>query len=165
MKKEKTYFSRQKIDTIIQKLKKDGMFDCFKKFEICGSYRRGASKSSDIDIVYVAEDNFDIEESFRKRGYKHYSTAFADKTIIDDVPVEFFKAREDNYWLNVFFWTGSAVSNYVIKAEYFSHGFLISPYGVYDLEAPSNGKSNYEFKDEQEIYNLVGKEYISPSMR
>lgn len=165
MKKKKTYFPRSKIESVISKVKETGLFDNFKKYEICGSYRRGANQSSDIDIVYVADESFNIEKAILERGYQHGFSGLADQAYIDGVRVEFFKVPEEDFWLNVFFWTGSATSNYVIKAAYFSHGFLISPCGVYDLERPGLGKSNYSFKNEQEIYNLIGREYIPPHKR
>tara|TARA_R110001592_G_scaffold41946_1_gene136534 strand:- start:1405 stop:1902 length:498 start_codon:yes stop_codon:yes gene_type:complete len=165
MKKKKTYYPRSKIENVISKIKESGLFDSFKKYEICGSYRRGAKQSSDIDIVYVADKDFDIKSSLLEKGYQNSFSGFADQIYVDDVCVEFFRTSEVNYWLNVLFWTGSAVSNYTLKASYFSHGFLISPHGIYDLERPGLGKSKYSFKNEQEIYNLIGKEYIHPHRR
>lgn len=41
MKKKKTYYPRSKIENVISKVKESGLFDNFKKYEICGSYRRG----------------------------------------------------------------------------------------------------------------------------
>lgn len=165
MKKKKTYYPRSKIEDVISKVKESGLFDNFKKYEICGSYRRGAKQSSDIDIVYVADKNFDIKQALLERGYQNRFSGFADQIYVDNVCVEFFSVPEIDFWLNVLFWTGSAVSNYTLKAAYFSHGFLISPRGIYDLERPELGKSKYSFKNEQEIYNLIGREYIPPHKR
>ena len=165
MKKKKTYYPRSKIEEVISKVKESGLFDNFKKYEICGSYRRGAKQSSDIDVVYVADKDFDIKQALLERGYQNRFSGFADQIHVDDVCVEFFSVPESDFWLNVLFWTGSAVSNYMLKAAYFIHGFLISPQGIYDLERPELGKSKYSFKNEQEIYNLIGKEYIPPHRR
>ena len=157
--------TRQEIEVILDKLYSFGFKNHCQKFEICGSYRRGAKQSSDIDVVYVADKDFDIKQALLERGYQNRFSGFADQIHVDDVCVEFFSVPESDFWLNVLFWTGSAVSNYMLKAAYFSHGFLISPQGIYDLERPELGKSKYSFKNEQEIYNLIGKEYIPPHRR
>lgn len=140
----------------------------FKRFEITGSYRRGEETSGDIDIV--VEDGFDITDLLKPLRQ--------DEIILGDLALGTTKymgiikgengtarrfdirlVNSESYIYTLLYFTGSKELNIAMRARANDLGLTLNEYSLF------NKDKKYEVTREEEIFNILGLEYIPPEKR
>lgn len=152
--------TRQEIEVILDKLYSFGFKNHCQKFKVCGSYRRGKPDSGDIDIVIIPKESF--KPWFESLGFPKYFGRFANSLLINKVQVDFFLCDEFSYPTAVMTWTGSRGFNIMMRGKSFDAGYTYTRHGMYNRETNKFVKG---IKEESEIFNLVGIDYIPPENR
>jgi len=150
------------------------------RFEIVGSYRRGARDSGDIDVI-VTDDSGDV--SVFKRFLDELRTAGiiietlsegASKSLaisrIDEEParrIDFLFAPPEEYAFAVLYFTGSASFNVVMRKHALARGFTLSEHGIYRIDASGKKESRVDvlMPDERAIFDFLGLVYKTPAQR
>ena len=152
--------TRQEIEHLLDVLYSlDFKIHC-KKFKVCGSYRRGKSESGDVDIVIIPKESF--KSWFESLGFPKYFGRFANSLLINKVQVDFFLCDEFSYPTAVMTWTGSRGFNIMMRGKSFDAGYTYTRHGMFHRET---NKIVEGIKEEFEIFNLIGIEYIPPEKR
>ena len=149
------------------------------KFDIVGSFRRGATNSGDIDII-VTNDNNDkaVFNAFFKAleatgvVIESLTSGSTKKLTIGVIPggiprrLDFLWAPPKEYAFAVLYFTGSKAFNVVMRQHALSMGFSLNEHGLYQMDAGVKGaKLNLEFPTEESIFEFLGLEYIEPHNR
>jgi NAD-dependent DNA ligase/DNA polymerase/3'-5' exonuclease PolX len=150
------------------------------RFEIVGSYRRGAQSSGDIDMI-ITSDNPKIFVNFIDLLIKHklileiLSRGPTKCLVIAKIPssdsarrVDFLYTSPEEYPFSVLYFTGSKIFNTVMRHQALQMGLTMNEHGLYHLI--DNGKKKGEkvkhsFTSEKDIFNYLNIEYKSPEER
>jgi NAD-dependent DNA ligase len=167
---------KQIFASVFQEFKIEGV----KKFEIVGSYRRGAETSGDIDII-ITSDNPQV--------YNHFIDTLIKKNIIYEVlsrgstkclviakinesesfrRVDFLYTSSEEFPFAILYFTGSKIFNTVMRQRALDMGLSMNEHGLYHLKEGNKekgGKVNYVFKTEKDIFDYLKIEYKSPEER
>ncbi len=133
---------------------------------ICGSYRRECPYSSDIDMVVICNDvksvlkqlNMEVIDPYAS-GTDRTSCLIRPNWIQCFMKLDIFIATADNYAYMIFYATGSKVFNIRMRQIAKKIGLKLNQYGLFkdDVLLPA--------KSEEEIFSLLGLDFISPNMR
>jgi NAD-dependent DNA ligase len=148
------------------------------KFEIVGSFRRGATNSGDIDIIITGEteamyEQF-IDELVEQNIIIHILSRGPSKTlVIAQLPgliprrVDFLYAPPSEFAFAILYFTGSKFFNTVMRQKALNQGYTFNEHGIYHLTADKKkGKQvAKEFKTEKDIFDFLGLQYKSPLNR
>jgi len=154
------------------------------RFEIVGSYRRGATDSGDIDMIITSVD---------KNVFKAFvDMLIAQKIIIEvlasgpkkclvitklqDEPyarrVDFLYANPEEYPFAVLYFTGSKNFNTVMRARALELGYSLNEHEMSKMGPKTKGEKSkkgekvaHTFKDEKDIFDFLGLEYKAPQER
>ena len=133
------------------------------KFEIVGSFRRGASNSGDIDII-ITNDNNDRSvfvaffKALEEAGIviESLTSGATKKLTIGVLPggiprrLDFLWAPISEYAFAVLYFTGSKAFNVVMRQHALTMGFSLNEHGLYRMDAGVKGeKLNLAFPTEQ----------------
>jgi len=150
------------------------------RFEIVGSYRRGAQSSGDIDMI-ITSDNPKIFVNFidllikEKLILEILSRGSTKCLVIAKIPssdsarrVDFLYTSLEEYPFSVLYFTGSKIFNTVMRHQALQMGLTMNEHGIYHLI--DNGKKKGEkvkhsFTSEKDIFNYLNIEYKSPEER
>jgi len=151
------------------------------KFDIVGSYRRGASDSGDIDIILTSKP--ENKDDFVK---------FMDKLIHEKILIEILsrgptksltiarlspkhKARrldfmytsEEEYGFAILYFTGSKTFNTVMRHHALTQGYSMNEHGLYKMvnKKKTTKLTQPTFHDERSIFDFLGLEYKEPMER
>lgn len=130
-------------------------------FEIVGSYRRGLSSSSDIDILVVAgnpvkESTFPGYLATLSKGKSKVSfLAKFEKSVFQ---VDILMAPEDEYWTSLLYFTGSKDFNVNMRAHAKRQGFLLNEHGLFRV---LSGKK-VAVTSERDIFDKIKYEWSDP---
>ena len=151
---------------------------------ICGSYRRMAPTSGDIDMLLVHPDVKTLNSKVKLK--KNYLSIFINKLIdegfivdsltspdvstkymgfckYNDKPVRRIDIRfipYNSYYAAILYFTGPKDFNKRMRRLAISLGYSLSEYGLTD----ENGKL-ITVNSEKEIFDILGMEYLSPDKR
>jgi len=154
-------------------------------YEICGSYRRGASDCGDIDIL-VTHASFTSNESIEKLQImsKIIEELKVSKILVEDGTLtpsaikkfmgacKLFKndsksrrldirlAIVDSYPTSLMYFTGSKEFNLRMRSKAISLGYMLNEYGLFD-----GNKKPFAIKTELDIFKILDETYIEPSSR
>lgn len=155
------------------------------KMIICGSYRRKATTSGDIDIIFyhnditTDEDLLNSEDNYLDYIVKELKTS---KFLIDDLTIKgktkymglcrfadkYPARRIDIRFIpkNVLgsamlYFTGSGDFNKNMRTFALKKGYTINEYGIYYLDT----KKKIHTKTEEDIFGILGLEYVEPQNR
>lgn len=145
-------------------------------FEIAGSYRRGAESSGDIDIIVSDRGHFvqDLLESLvtelshdpryidtLSKGLERvtFLYKYADRVR----QVDILNIPYPSYYAALVYFTGSYEFNTVMRGFAKTHGFRLNQNGLFKISA--KGMTHVPIQSEQELFQLLGLEYVSPSAR
>ena len=150
------------------------------KFEIVGSYRRGAESSGDIDIIITSE-------SFLV--FKNFVDILISKKIIVEVlsrgsskclvvarilpmavarRVDFLYTSKEEYPFAILYFTGSKIFNTIMRQHALSLGLTMNEHGLYTLDKDEKTKGNkvqHIFNNEKDIFDFLNLEYKTPVER
>ena len=150
------------------------------RFEIVGSYRRGAQSSGDIDVI-ITSDNSGIFVKFIDLLVKQkiildiLSRGPTKCLVMSKIPssttvrrVDFLYTSPEEYPFSVLYFTGSKIFNTVMRHQALQMGLTMNEHGLYHLI--DNGKKKGEkvkhtFTTEKDIFNYLHIEYKSPEER
>jgi len=163
------------IKPIIKKIDPDFIF------EICGSYRRGLSESSDIDILIsntkypqnISKQNFlkliiknlkDIDfiiDSLTINGdTKFMGVCRLNKNCISR-RIDIRMVDYDSYFTSILYFTGNKDFNIYIRNKALEKNYSLSEYSLKNL----NDSSPIYLNSEKELFDLLNIEYIEPNKR
>jgi len=149
------------------------------KFEIVGSYRRGASNSGDIDIIITGATGEMykelVDELVRRKIITHILSRGQSKTlVIAQLPgkgrisrrVDFLYAPPDEFAFAILYFTGSKIFNTVMRQKALDQGYTFNEHGIYYLSQKKKGeKVQKQFGTENDIFDFLGLQYKSPIER
>lgn len=148
------------------------------KFEIVGSYRRGAQTSGDIDVIITGKTG-QVYKAFvddlLKTGIisEVLSRGQSKTLVIAKLPgvrvsrrVDFLYAPPDEFAFAILYFTGSKIFNTVMRQYGLDKGYTFNEHGIYKLENKKKGaKVSKEFKTEKDIFDFLGLQFKSPIER
>ena len=177
----------QSIEKILKVVTKK-MSDDF-NISICGSYRRGRSRSGDIDallthtsintmedlklygqeilskFIFILENaGFLIDHLTEDSTTKYMGICMCPKKskIARRIDVRFVPFQ--SYSSSILYFTGSKNFNTAMRAHALHKGYTLSEYGLYKLE---NGKKTEQImcSTEKDIFDVLEYPYVSPEQR
>jgi len=150
------------------------------RFEIVGSYRRGAESSGDIDVI-ITSDTSKVFVNFidlliqQKIIIEVLSKGQTKCLVIAKLPsaenarrVDFLYTSPDEYPFSVLYFTGSKIFNTVMRHEALNNGLTMNEHGLYTLSTDKKKKGekvDHVFKDEKDIFDYLNMEYKTPKER
>jgi DNA polymerase beta len=153
------------------------------KFEIVGSYRRGAETSGDIDVIITGKTGIVykqfIDELLKTGIILEVLSRGQSKTlVIARLPgltegkeriarrVDFLYAPPDEFAFAILYFTGSKIFNTVMRQYGLDKGYTFNEHGIYKLENKKKGeKVTKEFKTEKDIFDFLGLQFKTPIER
>ena len=149
------------------------------RFEIVGSYRRGAQSSGDIDVIITSENpkvfvNF-IDELIKQKIILEVLSRGPTKClVIAKIPssdsarrVDFLYTSLDEFPFAILYFTGSKIFNTVMRHQALQMGLTMNEHGLYTLHdgKKKGDKVEWSFKDEKDIFDYLNMEYKTPVER
>lgn len=142
------------------------------EYKICGSYRRGAKASGDIDTLFTGS----------KEAFKKLVSALENDNVIKDPfssgtskwmgmgkidklhrRIDLMYIKPEEYPFALLYFTGSQEFNEALRGYCRKLGYTLNEHGLKSL---SNMKQvDYEFKTEKDIFKFLKVEYIDPINR
>ena len=148
------------------------------KFEIVGSYRRGAESSGDIDLIITSKTPaifINFIDSLIKTGViqEVLSRGPTKCLVITKLPnkdtsrrVDFLYTTPEEFPFAILYFTGSKIFNTVMRHEALAKELTMNEHGLYSLVGKKKGeKVNHTFRTEQDIFDYLGLEYKAPHER
>ena len=148
------------------------------KFEIVGSYRRGAQSSGDIDVIITSDSprvfiNF-IDELIKKKIILEILSRGPTKCLVmakipssDSVRrVDFLYTGLEEFPFAILYFTGSKIFNTVMRHIALENGYTMNEHGINKMEGKKKGdKVEHHFTSEKDIFDFLGLEYKAPTER
>ena len=148
------------------------------KFEIVGSYRRGAQSSGDIDVIITSNSpkvfiNF-IDELIKKKIILEILSRGPTKCLVmakipssDSVRrVDFLYTGPEEFPFAILYFTGSKIFNTVMRHIALEKGFTMNEHGINKMEGKKKGdKVEHTFNSEEDIFDFLGLQYKAPTER
>ena len=146
---------------------------------ICGSYRRGARDSGDIDMLLTHDEWGEPDRRARGLGEVVHKLRAANLIVADltpnpstkymgfiRIPHHRWVGRLDvravapaSYCASVLYFTGSQQENIRMRRAAKSRGWKLNEYGLFD------GDRRMSFESEEQLYELLGEPYRAPRER
>ena len=145
------------------------------KYEIVGSYRRGAADSGDIDVIITSENKMD---------FQNFIDLLISKNIILEVlsrgdskclviaristpkyarRVDFLYTSSKEYPFAVLYFTGSKSFNTVMRGHALKLGYSLNEH--YLTVKGGSEKVSGKFVEEKDIFDFLGLQYKTPGER
>jgi len=154
------------------------------KFEIVGSYRRGAQNSGDIDVIITSKTGevfrkFVDELIKEKVILEVLSRGDTKCLVIAKLPggetarrVDFLYTSPKEYPFSVLYFTGSKIFNTVMRGRALSLGYSLNEHGMSKMQEKKKGEKavkgelvSHTFNTEKDIFDFLGMVYKSPVER
>jgi len=148
------------------------------KYEIVGSYRRGAQTSGDIDVIITSNSgtvykNF-IDELIKQKVIINVLSRGLSKTlVIAKLPgnhvarrVDFLYSPPEEFPFAILYFTGSKAFNTVMRQKAVEQGYTLNEHGISLMENKIKGnKVDQPFENEQAIFAFLKLAYKTPVER
>ena len=148
------------------------------KFEIVGSYRRGAESSGDIDIIITSNScqvfvKF-IDELIKKNIIVEILSRGPSKCLVIAKisssnfvrRVDFLFTSFEEFPFAILYFTGSKYFNTVMRNIALKKGYTMNEHGLYTYQNKTKGnKVEHVFKNEKDIFDYLELEYKDPNKR
>jgi DNA polymerase beta len=150
------------------------------RFEIVGSYRRGAENSGDIDVIITSDNpkvfvNF-IDELIKKKIILEVLSRGPTKClVIAKIPssdtarrVDFLYTSLEEFPFAILYFTGSKIFNTVMRHVALEKGYTMNEHGIYsrrENDKKKGEKVEHHFNSEEDIFNFLGLVYKAPNER
>jgi DNA ligase (NAD+) len=154
------------------------------KFEIVGSYRRGAQTSGDIDVIITGKtgakykkfiddlvsSGIILEVLSRGPSKTLVIAKLPSKSKTDESRVarriDFLYTPPDEFAFAILYFTGSKIFNTVMRQYGLNKGYTFNEHGIYHLEnKKKRAIVNKEFKTEKDIFDFLGLQFKAPTER
>jgi DNA ligase (NAD+) len=153
------------------------------KYEIVGSYRRGAETSGDIDVIITGNTGVVYKkfvDDLLKTGIilEILSRGPSKTLVIARLPgskegkeriarrIDFLYTPPDEFAFAILYFTGSKIFNTVMRQYGLDKGYTFNEHGIYKLENKKKGaKVEKEFKTEKDIFDFLGLQFKTPIER
>ena len=148
------------------------------RFEIVGSYRRGALTSGDIDVIVTSTSAMDfvqwVDRLLTERVILHVLSRGPSKCLvmarIAGAPcvrrVDFLYSTPEEYPFSVLYFTGSKYFNTVMRHRALEMGYTMNEHGLYAVSDGKKGeKVSHVFSTEADIFAFLGLVYKHPNER
>ena len=149
------------------------------KFEIVGSYRRGAQTSGDIDVIITGKTggiyNAFVDELLKTNIILEVLSRGSSKTlVIAKLPgsentarrIDFLYSPPNEFPFAILYFTGSKAFNTVMRQYALDKGYTFNEHGIYKLENKKKGaKIEKGFKTEKDIFDFLGLQFKTPIER
>lgn len=158
---------------VFDKVKADGA-----RYEIVGSYRRGAVSSGDIDVIITSPKEevfkqFIDELKSEKVIVEILSRGPSKCLVIARLPlanharrVDFLFASPQEYPFSVLYFTGSKAFNTVMRGHALKMGVSLNEHGLSKMvDKKKEEKVAHVFRDEKDIFDYLNMEYKAPNER
>jgi len=158
-------FTIGEVTPIVEKVLKNlGKLKSVKKVSPAGSLRRMKETVGDIDILVETEKPEKVIEEFIsfpeiKKVLESGKTKVSVMLKGIDIQMDLRILPPESYGAALLYFTGSKDHNVKIRGLAIKKGLKINEYGVFKKEKMIAGKS------EEEIYNLLGIDFIPPELR
>ena len=138
------------------------LFPEIKKYDFCGSYRRGAITIGDLDIIMClnsSNDNIDtlfnyLEfNEFRKLWRGPQKASYE----INGLQIDFRVIPEECWAFSLLHYTGSKKSNIRLRAKASKLGYSLSEYGF--------NNQTFAIQTEEAIFDFLNEPYVKPENR
>lgn len=146
------------------------------QYQICGSYRRGAAESSDIDVLIMKSDDLTslspLIDTLREDGFliaqlsggtEKYNGIcyFAGRYC----RIDLLLSSESEYYPALLHFTGSGLFNQIIRWYANKYGYKLSNLGL-SYRSPTDPRPTIPlFTSEMEIFEYLGLKYLEPCDR
>lgn len=148
------------------------------RFEIVGSYRRGAQNSGDIDVIITSDSprvfiNF-VDELIKKKIILAVLSRGPTKCLVmAKIPsseavrrVDFLYTGLEEFPFAILYFTGSKNFNTVMRHIALEKGYTMNEHGINKMDGKKKGdKVDHVFKDEKDIFDFLGLMYKKPTER
>jgi NAD-dependent DNA ligase len=148
------------------------------RFEIVGSYRRGAESSGDIDLIITSDSpkifvNF-IDELMKENIILEILSRGPTKCLVmAKIPssntvrrVDFLYTSLEEFPFAILYFTGSKIFNTVMRHIALENKYTMNEHGLYHFENKNKGdKIKHVFKNERDIFDFLGLVYKEPYER
>ena len=170
---------REEIDTVAQYMTSVFTGIPNAKFEIVGSYRRGATNSGDIDVIVTNQDSVSKDPSILVKAMDQMIT---DGYIVDILSrgktksmvvaavdggtprrVDFMYSPPAEYAFAILYFTGSKAFNTVMRHHALKSGYSLNEHGFHAMDGKKKGvKVIQHFPTEESIFAFLGMEMKAP---
>jgi len=154
------------------------------RFEIVGSYRRGAKSSGDIDMIITSKTG-DVFKRFVDELIKQkiilevLSRGNTKCLVIAKLPeaefarrVDFLYTSPEEYPFSVLYFTGSKIFNTVMRGRALALGYSLNEHEMTKMTEKKKGekatkgdKVSHAFNSEKDIFDFLGMVYKEPHER
>jgi NAD-dependent DNA ligase/DNA polymerase/3'-5' exonuclease PolX len=148
------------------------------RFEIVGSYRRGAQSSGDIDMIITSDSPkvfVNLIDSLIKKGIilEVLSRGPTKCLVIARIPgstaarrVDFLYTSLEEFPFAILYFTGSKIFNTVMRHQALQMGLTMNEHGLYKMDNKKKGdKVSHVFREEKDIFDYLNMEYKAPNER
>ena len=139
--------------------------DKIKRLSLAGSLRRRKETIGDLDILASSDNPKEVMDFFvRYNNIKQVLLKGNTKTSVvleDNLQVDLRVIEDKSFGAALQYFTGSKEHNVKMRSLAIKKGYKLNEYGLFD-------KKTEKFivgKNEEEIYNKFGLEYIEPELR
>ena len=130
---------------------------------LCGSARRGKKTCGDLDIVFI--DGGEEESLLKEWLLETFGTKKNGKpqttVLYNGVQVEFYEATPESWGTCTLMWTGSKWNNIKLRKAAKARDLKLSQHGLFDQD----GINLAAGKSEEQIFELLGFDYVEPQKR
>ena len=173
----------KEISQIDKFLKKElAKFNSEVTLEICGSYRRKAETSGDIDVLFYSNNDTEqtdflpeflnylndsgflvdhltsLDSNTKYMGMCKYKKNPVRRIDIRYIPINSVGAAK-------LYFTGSGDFNKNMRSYANSKGYTINEYGIYKLKADKSKGLKMKTRTEKDIFDVLKIEYVEPENR
>jgi len=154
-------------------------FPAGSKYEIVGSYRRGAMNSGDIDVIITGSTGKEYKafiDVLIARGVivEVLSRGPSKTLVITRLPgetrvnrrVDFLYASPAEFPFSILYFTGSKIFNTLMRQRALDMGYTLNEHGMHHMANKIKGeKADHVFETEQDIFEFLKMEYREPRER
>ncbi|WP_435016807.1 DNA polymerase/3'-5' exonuclease PolX [Tundrisphaera sp. TA3] len=131
--------------------------------EACGSYRRRAETSGDLDILFSAEDPAPVLARFvalpEIAAVLAHGPSKASVRLADGVQCDLRGVSEEQFPFGLHYFTGSREHNIAMRRRAIDRGLKLSEYALEGPDGP------IPCRNEEDLFGALGLAYIPPELR
>ncbi len=149
------------------------------KYQIVGSYRRGAKTSGDIDVIITNDQNnvsvFNdfLDKLIKEKVVTEVLTRGKTKSLTigeihGSIPrrLDFLYTAPKEYSFATLYFTGSKAFNIVMRQRALDVGLTLNEHGLFKMTAGKKGEAvDIDFPTEESIFEFLGMKYKEPKQR